>query len=427
MKRFDIQRGFDITERGVRAAAQHAHTRRVALLGRDYHDLKPALAVTVGDPVAMGDVLFTDRRFPDIRFTAPGNGRVEAIHLGARRSLEAVVIELEDDRDEHELPGTIADGADPAAVRATLLAAGLWTALRARPYDVMPLPNATAECLFVTAIDSHPLAPDPARLIAQHRDAFRAGVDKLRLLTPHTFVCAASADVLDTLPGVTPTLLSGPHPTGLPGTHIHFLAPHATSAWHIGYQDVIALGHLYLTGRVSFRREVSLAGHGTGPARMLRTRAGAAVANFDAGLDPASLTPGSPLGEARTSVASQFLGRFDNQVWIDAPPSPRSGALQRLRTWLSLLATPRHTYGDHVPHGATGMLTVEAFDAVWPLTTPPAPLLRALLCRDTQTARTLGAAMLAPEDLALCSYVCPAKQDYGQALRETQQEMVRDD
>jgi len=428
MKRVDIQRGLDIAAESVtRAATQVADTSRVALLGRDYMGLKPTLAVNVGDSVAMGDVLFTDRRYTELRVVAPGNGQVEAIHRGPKRGMEALVISLQDDQQECELSGSSVDATDAAAVRATLMVAGMWPALRARPYEMMPPPDATAERLFITAIDTHPLAPDPAPLIAQHWDAFAAGVDKLRLLTPHTYVCAASAEVLDLdLPGVTPALFSGPHPAGLPGTHIHLLAPQAAGVWHIGYQDVITIGNLYLNGRLSYSREVALAGPGGGPPRLLRTRAGAAIADLAPEFDPALLSPGSPLNEARTVLASQFIGRFDNQVWISAPAAPKPVGLRQLWRWLRVLAMPRYAGGGGAPLFTTGMLTVEAFDAVWPLAMPPAALLRALLGQDTQAARTLGAGMLAPEDLALCSYVCPAKQDYGQALRDIHGEMARE-
>jgi Na+-transporting NADH:ubiquinone oxidoreductase subunit A len=71
------------------------------------------------------------------------------------------------------------------------------------------------------------------------------------------------------------------------------------------------------------------------------------------------------------------------------------------------------------------MVPIEAFDRVWPFPRPPAPLLRALLMRDTQTASALGCLALAEEDLALCTYACPGKLDYGVALRSTLRELER--
>ena len=427
MKRFDIHRGLDIAHSAVRGHVERARARRVALIGQDYQGLRPRFHCQVGDEVALGDIVMTDRRYPQLCFTAPGSGRVAAIHLGARRGLDALVIDLEEEHDECASPWGIQDDPDAAAVRATLLACGLWPALRSRPYDLMPLPDASADCLFITAIDTHPLSPDPGALIAEHAEAFAVGVDKLRLLTPRTYVCAAAAEVVESLSGVTQVVLTGPHPAGLPGTQLQLLAPQATSAWYIGYQDVLAIGRLYLSGRLSFSRLVSLAGSDAAAPRLLRTRSGAAIADLDEAVDPQTLSPGSPLGEKRTALARQFLGRFDNQVWIDAPALPESGDSARWRSWLNVVAKPRQAAVLDDNQSGTGMLTVEAFDEVWPLGMPPAPLLRALLSGDTETARSLGVAMLGPDDLALCSYVCPAKQDYGWALREIHREMVQEE
>jgi hypothetical protein len=49
---------------------------------------------------------------------------------------------------------------------------------------------------------------------------------------------------------------SGPHPAGLAGTHIHFLDPVSEHkvVWHIGYQDVIAIGKLFTSGRLHTER-----------------------------------------------------------------------------------------------------------------------------------------------------------------------------
>jgi Na+-transporting NADH:ubiquinone oxidoreductase subunit A len=65
----------------------------------------------------------------------------------------------------------------------------------------------------------------------------------------------------------------------------------------------------------------------------------------------------------------------------------------------------------------SGMIPTRAFEKVLPLDILPSPLFRALLVKDTDQAQALGCLELDEEDVALCSFVCPAKIDYGAALR----------
>ena len=78
-------------------------------------------------------------------------------------------------------------------------------------------------------------------------------------------------------------------------------------------------------------------------------------------------------------------------------------------------------------HGRpTAMIPVGDFERVMPLDILPSPLLRALLVKDTDLAQDLGCLELDEEDLALCSYVCPAKYDYGAVLRLNLEQIERD-
>jgi Na+-transporting NADH:ubiquinone oxidoreductase subunit A len=436
MKCIDIKRGLNIGPKTAFVAADGmTPARSVALLGIDYPGMKPALAVQQGDHVRLGDVLFTDRTAQEIRCCAPATGLVSAVHLGARRSLQALVIELTDDTDEYSV-NDLGGNNDADKVRNALQQNGMWPALHMRPYDVIPAADAPAELLFITAIDTHPLALDPLQIIERNAEAFAAGVEHLSLMAGHTYVCTAPATTMTypDLPRVSTVAFRGPHPAGLAGTHIHHLAPAATQAWYIGYQDVIAIGNLFLHGRLSVRREISLAGPGLAQPHHLRTRIGAALADLTSGLTndltPGSCaTSGSPLSQQRDALIGSYLGRQHNQAWVRAPLTPTSANPSKVKSWLQQLAAPRRALDARHPGevAMTGMLSVEAFDSVWPFKLPVGPLLRSILTGDTATASELGATMLAEEDLALCSYVCPAKQDYGAALRATLQAFEKED
>jgi Na+-transporting NADH:ubiquinone oxidoreductase subunit A len=201
---------------------------------------------------------------------------VVAIHRGAYRAFQSLVIRVEgDDAPDAQQPfpalaacaGKPPEQLEPLALRELLLQSGLWTALRRRPYSKVPAADAAADALFITAIDTRPHAPDVNVVLAGRHDDFAAGVQALaRLLSGPTYLCTG-ADFQAPIP-TGPTLrhevFAGPHPAGNVGTHIHLLHPvdHERCVWHIGYQDVLAVGHLLRTGQAGQPRVVALAGPG---------------------------------------------------------------------------------------------------------------------------------------------------------------------
>jgi Na+-transporting NADH:ubiquinone oxidoreductase subunit A len=438
---FHLKRGLDIRLPGEPAGPirDAPATRSVALLGFDYVDLKPSLKVAVGDSVYAGQCLFEHRLHSDLKFTAPGTGRVAEINRGPRRSLDSVVIELVDDEEPEPARNLPRGPLNPAAIRETLIAAGLWSAFRTRPYSRVPAPAGSPASLFVTAMDTQPLAPDPVVVIAEREVDFQHGLSSLCTLFPGPVYLCTAPDVSLPVPqaaNLRSVQFAGAHPAGLPGTHIHFLQPGvstAAEAWYIGYQDVMSIGHLLRTGRPSRERVISVAGPGTACPRLLRTRTGADLRDvLGAEFAPdVRVISGSLLSGRQANPHTRFLGRYHNQVTLipeyrperAGPTLPRRLALLAA-TLVGDLTRPGRAPADAIPTTRlngwpTGMLSVEAFDAVWPLRDPPTPLLRALLTGDTETAAALGCMTLDEEDLALCAYICPSKQDYAGALRDT--------
>ncbi|MBV2207383.1 MAG: NADH:ubiquinone reductase (Na(+)-transporting) subunit A, partial [Pseudomonas sp.] len=286
----NIKRGLDLPVAGAPAQRIEAArpVRSVAVIGFDYPTMKPTMNVQVGDRVKLGQLLFSDKKSPGVNFTAPGAGVVSAIHRGEKRVLQSVVIDLEGDDELTFAAYSSAqlDGLTSDQVRENLQQSGLWTALRTRPYSKVPAVDAVPSSIFVTAIDTHPLAADPALIIAERADAFEAGLKTLARLAK-VFLCKAPSATLpgEGLTNVQVEAFSGPHPAGLAGTHIHFLDPVSASksVWSIGYQDVIAIGLLFTSGRLSVERVVALAGPVVTAPRLLRTRLGANLDELTAG------------------------------------------------------------------------------------------------------------------------------------------------
>ncbi|MDH3638839.1 MAG: Na(+)-translocating NADH-quinone reductase subunit A [Gammaproteobacteria bacterium] len=415
-----------------------AELQTVALVGYDYVGLKPTMAVSEGDRVKLGQNLFTDKKNPGVFFTSPGAGIVKAINRGARRALQSVVIELDGD-DTEEFPKYSIQNLRslPAeVVRENLLRSGLWTALRARPYSKIPNPNSAPHSIFVTAIDTNPLCAQPELVIGEQTQAFEDGLAVIaRLTNGPVYVCVASGRPLSVNGADRCQIVEfeGGHPAGLAGTHIHFLDPVSAekSVWHLGYQDVIAIGRLFTSGRIWTERVVAAGGPLMNSPRLLRTRLGANTEELLAGeLERVNsrVISGSILSGRRAVGPLSFLGRYHIQVSALAEGTEREflgwltpgvDKYSATNIFVSSL-NRRRVFGLTTSQNGSprAMVPIGVYETVMPLDILPTPLLRALLVGDTDSAQELGCLELDEEDLALCSFVCPSKYDFGPILRE---------
>ena len=411
----------------------------VASVARDYRGLRPRLFVEVGGRVCLGQPLYYDKNNPEVMYTSPGCGEVVAIHRGDRRALQSVVVRL--DGDDEETFGMREPDAlqalDRETVRDVLLRSGLWTALRTRPFGKVPHADASPHSIFVTAIDTNPLCADPRVVISGRAEDFRDGLAVVsRLTRGQVYVCQAPGRGLE-LPRVetvTNSVFEGPHPAGLVGTHIHFLDPvnESKSVWYLHYQDVIAIGSLFKTGRIDTERVIALGGPLVRRPRLLRTRFGASTEDLLQGeIEPieSRVISGSILGGRRAAGRARYLGPYDLQLsvlhedqarhfldWI----APGFGKYSAIRAFAAALRPNSHRFALTTSQQGSprAMVPIGNFERVMPLDILPAPLLKALIVQDTETAKALGCLELEEEDLALCSFVCCSKYEYGSFLRE---------
>ncbi|QSX34277.1 Na(+)-translocating NADH-quinone reductase subunit A [Shewanella avicenniae] len=434
---YTVKKGLDVPISGApRQIIEPATaTSQIALLGCDYVGLKPTMLVEVGDRVKKGQALFEDKSNPGVRFTAPAAGVVSAVNRGERRVLQSVVIDCDGD-DAIDFGAADLNSLDREAVQQKLLDSGLWAALRTRPFSRAPKPGSAPAGLFITAVDTNPLAADPRVVINDAADDFAAGVKVLRLLTDGTvYLCHDGNGALpgSEVQGVESYGFQGVHPAGLVGTHIHYLMPvnQERQAWHISYQDVIAVGKLFTTGQLDSSRVISLAGPCVVEPRLLRTVIGAKASELVAGqikdAEVARIVSGSVLSGHKAEDELDFLGRFKLQVsvlkedytqgvlpWV----CPGTDKFSITRTVLSRFM-PKKLYDmtTHVGGAKRAMMAFGQLDRVMPLDILPTLLVRDLVVRDTDEAQLLGALELDEEDLALCTFVCPSKYDFGQELR----------
>lgn len=417
--------------------AEAKTTQSVALLGHDYVGLMPTMAVQVGDLVAKGQVLFTDKNLPRLKFAAPGAGTVVAINRGRKRALISVVIELsgEDEVAFRVYPEGKLSTLDRDQVVEQLLHSGLWTALRARPFGRVANPGRPPHSIFITAMDTNPLAPAVQRMFEGCEREFVNGTRIVAKLTAGTvFLCKApdtSIPAMD-IENLAVREFSGPHPAGNVGTHIHFLDPvhRGKTVWHIGCQDVIAVGRLFTTGQLPVDRLISLAGPSVKQPRLIRTRLGASIGELTAGELQAGehrRISGSVLSGVQAVGPAAFLGRYQQQISV-VPEGRERELLVWLRPGLDVYSIKNIVLSKLIPGKEFAMTTsthgdVRAilpnydYERVMPLDIMPLFLLRALAVNDTEEAENLGCLELEEEDLALCAFVCPSKQDFGPMLR----------
>lgn len=440
------RKGLDlpISGRPEQVIAGAPQPSRVALMADDYVGMKPTMHVAVGDDIRRGQLLFEDKKTPRVRYTSPAAGKVTAINRGARRALQSVVIQL----DQSELAGgsdsvefSSYQGTPPGAlsreqVTDLLIESGLWTAIRSRPFDRVSNPDKTPRSIFVTAVDTSPLAPAVATVLENRHDDFERGLRALARLTDGpVFVCkgADSSVPVPSDPPFREERFAGPHPSGTVGFHIHRLDPVDRNklVWHANYQDVAAIGKLFATGRLDVERVIALAGPAARRPRLLRTRLGASTDDLTSNElweGETRLISGSVLsGRSASGPIFGYLGRYGHQLsvlpegrkreflgWL----TPGMNKYSTVNTFVSkLLPGKRFDFTTSRNGSDRAMVPIGMYERVMPMDLLPTFLLRSLVVGDIEKAEELGCLELAEEDLALCSFVCPSKVEYGPLLR----------
>lgn len=435
-----IRRGLDLPISGSpeQTIVNGPKAHSVAVIGADYHGMKPTMSVQVGDKVKLGQLLFSDKKTEGVKFTAPAAGTVTAINRGPRRVFESVVINVEGD-EAVSFEQFSADSFSTLSrdqVASNLIDSGLWTALRTRPYSKVPAIDSAPAAIFVTAIDTNPLAANPEVIIGEAAEDFSNGLTLLSKLTEgNVYLCKAPGSNIPAGSDskVVVKEFGGVHPAGNAGTHIHNVEPVSTSktVWTIGYQDVIAIARLFATGKLSTDRVVSLAGPQVEKPTLVRTQVGASLVELTADKLKSGenrIVSGSVFGGRTAANSFAYLGRYHNQVSVllegrDRPLlhylRPGFNYFSIMGIYVSkLLGKKEFDFTTTTMGSERAMVPAGNYERIMPLDILPTQLLRALIVGDTDVAQKLGALELDEEDLALCTFVCTGKYEYGPILRD---------
>ena len=437
-----IKKGLDVPVVGSPQQVIHDGNaiKTVATLGEEFVGMRPTMFVKVDDRVKKGQIIFEDKKNPGVKFTAHAAGVVKEINRGEKRILQSVVISIDSEIDvDEQITFTSYTTNELSSIKredvvSNLVNSGLWTALRTRPFSKVPAIDSTPTAIFVSAMDTNPLAANPEVIINEQSEAFKNGLTVLSRLTDgEVFVSKAPGANIPVEANVQVNEFAGKHPAGLVGTHMHFLKPVSAdkSAWSLGYQDVIAFGQLFITGELNNTRVISLAGPAAKNPRLVRTLLGANTNELLAGESTDGelrVVSGSLLSGASSKGVHAYLGRYHVQISLILEgrekefigymyPGPNKFSVTR--AYMSHFFPKKLFNMTTTTNGSPrAMVPIGNFERVMPLDILPTMLLRDLCAGDTDGAQQLGALELDEEDLALCTFVCPGKTDYGVILRE---------
>ena len=439
----EIKKGLDIP---ISGSSEHKITdfkkpRSVALIGSDYHGLKPAMLVKEGDEVKIGQPLFEDKANLGVLFTSPAGGVIESINRGERRALQSVVIELDQNEEKvsfDSIKTTDFSNHTSNSIRESLINSGLWTSFRTRPYSRIPSVASNPAAIFLNCMDTNPLAMDPEIVISSNIEDFELGISAIKLLSDCPIhICTKEKSTLNIQlqDRVNKHTFAGPHPSGLVGTHMHFISPASLSNinWHLSYSDVILIGSFFKTGKIPTTTYVCLSGPKINHPRIISTRIGACIDEICAGeLNQSDnrIVSGSLINGREATGPYSYLGKYHNQICVIEEPSSSDRELfdwallgrnkfSKLGIFItSLFKNKKFDIKASMYGPDRSILPLGVYEEVFPLNLLVTLLLRQLAVGDTEELQSLGVLELDEEDLALCSFVCPSKHDFGRLLRE---------
>ena len=409
----------------------------IAILGTDFVGLKPTMMVDEGDTVLSGQKLFENKKNPGTYITAPLSGVIKSINRGDKRRFLSLIIETDDSLDL--LNFDLNDYSSPIDF---LVDSGALAYFRTRPYNRMPIPSELPSAIFINACDTNPLSIDPHELIKFDQDLFNQGLKFIQSINGDikTFCSYQNNDFDKSVEGVSYNQFKGPHPAGLVGTHIHFLYPvgQNRSVWTISWQEVISLGYLLHNNNLRSDKNVTIGGPNTYDPKILKVKHGSNLSELTAGkiFDNSRVISGSVLNGHSGENVMNYLGSFDNQVSVLPDESndilfnwamPGSTLHSNLPAFISSWIKPiKFTFNVSMNGGNRAIVPVSSYQEIMPLNILMIQLLKSLVTLDIELGEKLGVLELAPEDLALASYVCPSKYDYQSILDSNLEKMYEE-
>ena len=401
----------------------------VSLLANDFVGMKPTMLVKENDEVKVGEKLFEDKKNPGIFFTAPAGGLIKSINRGDKRKFLSIEIEISQNEEFIDFDM----GSSQDEIKNTLINSGLWNAFRTRPFNRTPNISSSPEALFINCCDTNPLSVDPYEIINIEKNSFDKGLETIKQLFDCDIHLTYQNNNFDnTLSGINYHQFTGPHPAGLVGTHISKIHPVNLNSkvWTANFQDIISIGYLKKNKKIKTTKIISLGGPAVFEPSLIKVRHGSNLDEITAGKieDNSRVISGSVLHGHESEGVMKYLGYYDSQVsvipdevneiflnWL----MPGSSLHSKLNVFISSFIKPKkYIFNTSIGGGNRAIVPISSYEEVVPMDILVTQLLKSLVVSDIEMAIDLGMLELVPEDLSLCSYVCPSKYDYSSILMD---------
>ena len=441
----ELKKGLDIPIKGVaaRKVVKTVVPATVAVKPTDFKGLVPRLLVREGDRVLAGSPVLADKQRPEVLFTSPVSGTVKEVVRGDKRKLLAVVVEADGEGGCVDFGARAVQALDGDSVRELLLKSGLWPFIVQRPYGVMADPALKPKAVFVSALDTAPLAPDTDFALADKASDIQTGLTALSKLTEGgVHLSIGSADYAKSpfhkMEGVITHIVSGPHPAGNVGVQISHVSPirKGETVWTVSPLGVAAIGHLVNTGKVDLSRKVAVTGPAAEDPAYVETIAGAPVADLVTVSEGVRVVDGDVL-TGQVLSPDGYLGFFTDQITLLREGNEREvlgwakifrpKVHSSSRTYFSWLCPKKKYDMDTNLHGGVrAFVQSKCFEDVTPMEIFPIYLIKACLAGDIDKMEKFGIYEVLPEDLALCDYVDPSKNEIQDIIAQGIDLMIKE-
>ena len=434
-----LRKGLDINLKG-KAAAQVVAVKEpgfYSLCPDDFTGVTPKVVVKEQEYVMAGGPLFVDKNHPEVKFVSPVSGVVTSVERGARRKVMSITVQAAAEQDFEEFGKKSVASLDGAAVKDVLLNAGLFAFVRQRPYDVVADPTVAPRAIFVSAFDTNPLAPEFELALSGEEANFQTGLDALAKMAKTYLSISVNqkSPALTQAKNVEVNVFDGPHPAGNVGVQINHIAPvnKGETVWTIDPQAVIFIGRLFNTGRVDFTRTVAVTGSEVLKPAYVKRKVGALLTGVFANnvtTDKALRYISGNVLTGKQITANGYLGAFHSQVTVIPEGSdvhemlgwimPRLNDFSTSHSYFSWMMGKKKEYvlDARVKGGERHMIMSNEYDHVLPMDILPEYLIKAIIAGDIDRMEALGIYEVAPEDFALCEFVCSSKMELQRIVRD---------
>lgn len=438
-KDIKVRKGLELRLKGEaeRIVVDAPRSSTFAIKPSNFHSVVPKMVVKEGAKVMAGDDLFFSKYSDQVRFTSPVSGTLTEILRGDKRRILEIRIQA-DAQDSYRDFGVLSvENADANQVKQRVFESGCGAFLKQRPYDIIADPSeedSTPKAIFISAYDSAPLAADPEFVLKDKEEAFQEGINALKKLTPGKVYLAVhknSSSYLKNIKGVEVLSVSGPHPAGNVGVHIHKTEPinMGDRVWTVGPEDVAIIGNLFLTGKFIPERTIALAGSDAKDRKYFKTLVGAQVSDLTGEIDEhkTRVISGNVFTGEKVN-SSGYIGFYDTTLtlipegnkhrifgWV---PFTYNNIPSQSHTSLSwLFPNKKYEVNTNLNGEERALVVTGEMEDVMPMDIYPMQLLKACMAGNIEKMEGLGIYEVIPEDFALVDYVNTSKIEAQEIIR----------